>query len=125
MSKNKKKILIVDDEIDFTKSTSHRLNFEGYDTIEAMNAKEALAILEKTVPDIILLDVMMPGMTGVQFFEQLRKDARFKNIPVIFLTVWDRLVSSDSHGTKEKAVLVTKPFEFDTLLKTIREMISS
>jgi len=124
MAQIKKRIMIVDDEADFVRSSSYRLTFEGYEIVEAQSAEEALKKLDDARPDLILLDVMMPGMTGVQFHEILRKKKGFENVPVVFLTVWDQMVSSDQKALTGNSRLITKPFNFEELLRTIKEMLS-
>lgn len=81
-----KKILIVDDEEDFLKAITIRLNHTGYDTCVALDGEEAYEIMNKEKPDLIILDVEMPKMDGIQFIRKLKKDKRYKNIPIIILT---------------------------------------
>lgn len=81
-----KKILIIDDEEDFLKAITIRLNHTGYDTCVALDGEEAYAIMEKETPDLIILDVQMPKMDGLQFMRNLKKEERYKNIPIIVLT---------------------------------------
>ncbi|KPK94889.1 hypothetical protein AMJ80_05305 [bacterium SM23_31] len=81
-----KKILIIDDEEDFLKAITIRLNHTGYDTYVALDGEEAYKIMEKEPPDLIILDVEMPKMDGLQFIKRLKDDERYKNIPVIVLT---------------------------------------
>lgn len=121
--RKKKTILIVDDEADFVRSTSYRLKFEGYETMEAYNGEEALTLMERAKPDLILLDIMMPKMTGVQLYEQLRESPATKDIPVIFLTVWDQLVPSSSKDINHSSRYVAKPFEFSNLLDEIKLLL--
>ena len=81
-----KKILIVDDEEDFLKALTIRLKNEGYATCAAKNGEEAYACLDTELPDLIVLDVMMPRMNGLQFLKKVKKDNRHKKIPVVVLT---------------------------------------
>ncbi|MFC1513411.1 response regulator [candidate division KSB1 bacterium] len=81
-----KKILIVDDEEDFLKAITIRLNHAGYDTSVAHDGVEAFSAIESDIPDLIILDVQMPKMDGLQFIKQFRKNNKFKGIPIIFLT---------------------------------------
>ena len=81
-----KKILIVDDEEDFLKAITIRLNHTGYDTFVALDGEEAYKIMDKESPDLIILDVQMPKMDGLQFIRKLKQDDKYKNIPIIILT---------------------------------------
>jgi len=119
----KRVILIVDDEADFLRSTSSRLKFEGYETVEAADGEEALMAMERVKPDLILLDIMMPKMTGVQLYEQLKKSPSTKDIPIIFLSVWDQLVPSGAKELNHSSKYVPKPFDFQTLLAAIKTLV--
>ena len=93
----KKRILIVDDEPTFSRRIKLVLEQEGaYEVIEENNATHAAARARACLPDLILLDVMMPGMYGGDVASQLRADPGLKNIPIVFLTA---LVSEkETHG---------------------------
>ena len=78
-----KKILIVDDEEDFLNAIAIRLNHAGYETSVAKDGEEAYASLKKEKPDLILLDVQMPKMDGLEFIRKLKKDSKNKNIPIM------------------------------------------
>ena len=85
-----KKIMIVDDEQDqiFSVKTGFETEYpKEYEIIGAKNGKKCFELLEKNVkPDLILLDIMMPGMDGWEVFDKLRANQKYKNIPVILLT---------------------------------------
>ncbi len=80
------KILIVDDESDITEFISYNLKKEGYETLIASNGVEAIKKAKESQPDLILLDVMMPKMDGLQTCEYLRSLPEFKDTAIIFLT---------------------------------------
>lgn len=85
MRKNKSSVLIVDDEPTNLRVLNQILN-DSYKLIFAKSGQEALALVEKEAPDLILLDVMMPGLTGYEVCEHLKKNPKFKSIPIIFIT---------------------------------------
>jgi two-component system nitrogen regulation response regulator NtrX len=87
-----KTIMVVDDKRDIRESLDGVLTDEGYDVVAASNAKEALTELFKNPPDLILLDIWMPGMDGVDALKEIK--ARFPNLPVIMIS---------GHGTHRKA----------------------
>ncbi len=80
------KILIVDDEIDIIELLSYNLKKENFTVVAAMNGKEAIQIASKMKPDIILMDVMMPEMDGIEACRQIKAIPQLKNTPLIFLT---------------------------------------
>jgi two-component system alkaline phosphatase synthesis response regulator PhoP len=80
------KILVVDDEADILEFISYNLKKEGYEVYTALNGKEALPIAKKIKPDLILLDVMMPVMDGIETCKQIKADSDFNKTYVVFLT---------------------------------------
>ena len=82
----KQTILVVDDETDLLDLIEYNLKKEGFDVLKAENGEEGIAVAKKHEPDLVLLDIMMPKMDGMQAVEEMRKDNQLKNIPIIFLT---------------------------------------
>jgi two-component system alkaline phosphatase synthesis response regulator PhoP len=80
------KILVVDDEADILEFISYNLKKEGYEVFTASNGKEALPIAKKMKPDLILLDVMMPIMDGIETCKRIKADSDFNQTYVVFLT---------------------------------------
>ena len=86
MEKSNIKILLVDDEPDIIEILTYNLNKEGYQVFSASNGKEALVQASKIIPHLIILDVMMPVMDGIEACENLRKDGRFEDTIIMFLS---------------------------------------
>ena len=86
MEKSSIKILLVDDEPDIIEILTYNLNKEGYQVFSASNGKEALVQASKIIPHLIILDVMMPEMDGIEACENLRKDNRFEDTIIMFLS---------------------------------------
>ncbi|MBM3399046.1 MAG: response regulator transcription factor [Bacteroidetes bacterium] len=86
MVKNMPKILVVDDELDILEIIRHALNKEGFEVHIAANGFQAVEQTRKIKPDLILMDVMMPVMDGMEACRQLKEDNDTKNIPIVFLT---------------------------------------
>ena len=116
------KILIVDDEKNYPKIIGEILENEGYKALTASNGMEALDILNKEIVDIVLTDVKMPGMSGIQLLEKIKQT--YPDTPVIIMT---------AHGSVEQAVqamhkgaytFILKPFENQTLIAHIKKAIS-
>jgi CheY-like chemotaxis protein len=120
----KKKIMIVDDEESLVELVTAILEQEGYEIIPAMNGEEALEKLRTVKPDLILLDMMMPGMSGREVCENIRKDPKTKDLKIAFLTV--AKFSEAGKGTlKEMNVLdyITKPFDNEDLVRRVKKII--
>ena len=86
MKLNKQKILLVDDEKDILEFISYNLNKEGYEVLTARNGKDGIEMARKFVPQLILLDVMMPEIDGMETCEELRKIRELDNTIIVFLT---------------------------------------
>ena len=81
MSDSQSKILLVDDEVDILEFISYNLEKEGYKVYTAQNGAEAIKVAEKTLPDLIILDVMMPEMDGIAACEEIRRIPACCSIP--------------------------------------------
>lgn len=114
------RVLVVDDEKTIVDLIKFRLEKQNYDVTPAFSGKEALELAKKQKFDLIVLDIMMPGMDGYQVLEELRKDKLTENIPVIFLTA--RNTDSDVWNGWQSGVdyYVTKPFTGETLLNAVK-----
>ena len=114
-----KTILVVDDEPDILAVTSKRLEVSGYEVMTARNYAEALDSARKKTPDLILLDVMMPGIDGFEVKERFNKDASLADIPVIFLTA--REATQDKMKGFKLGIddYITKPYDPRELLARV------
>jgi two-component system nitrogen regulation response regulator NtrX len=101
-------VLIVDDEITIIESLSGILSDDGFEVIHAFNGYEALKKIETESPDIVLLDIWMPGMDGIETLREIKQ--KFPNIPVVMIT---------GHGSIESAVEATKSGAYDFLEKPL------
>jgi two-component system alkaline phosphatase synthesis response regulator PhoP len=113
-----KKILIVDDDPVTLKMLEKILISAGNWVAQARNGKEALDIAKDFLPDLIVLDIMMPVMDGTETIEELEKDPQTKNIPVLFLT---SIISKkeESRNLAANRCFLAKPIEKEKLLKEI------
>jgi len=120
---NQETILIVDDEPVNLQILHNQLNLHNYRTIEARDGVQALEILQQTKPDLILLDLMMPRMTGYEVIRKIRENAELAAVPIIILTAKDLvsdLVQGFSLGAND---FLTKPFRKEELLARIHSQI--
>ncbi|MDA8924436.1 response regulator transcription factor [Flavobacteriaceae bacterium] len=111
MKKSKIKILLIDDEPDILEILSFNLSNEGYQIFTAENGKEALDVADKQLPDLIILDVMMPVMDGVETCERLRMDKRFKDTLIMFLSARGEDYSQVAAFESGADDYVTKPIK--------------
>jgi two-component system alkaline phosphatase synthesis response regulator PhoP len=122
-SDTRSKILIVDDEIDTLLPLKISLEVENYHVLGASNGFEALELAKTNIPDLILLDIMMPGMDGYEVCARLKKDPVTRNIPVIMLTAKDAVrekVKGLDIGADD---YVTKPFNINELKARIKSVM--
>jgi two-component system alkaline phosphatase synthesis response regulator PhoP len=122
-SDKRSKILIVDDEIDTLLPLKMSLEVEDYLVLGASNGYEALELAKTNIPDLILLDIMMPGMDGYEVCSRLKKDPIMRNIPVIMLTAKDAVrekVKGLDIGADD---YVTKPFNLNELKARIKSVL--
>jgi two-component system, OmpR family, phosphate regulon response regulator PhoB len=117
------RILIIEDERGLTQSLSWYFNREGYETQVADNGSDGLRKAQTTLPDVILLDIMLPGMNGLDVCRELRAGDRTREIPIIMLTAkseeTDQVVGY-SMGADD---YVTKPFSNKVLLHKVKALL--
>jgi len=116
----KKRILIVDDEKEIVEATKIFLEFFGYKNIKkAYNGDEALSIIRETIPDLIILDMKMPGMSGYEVIGRLKENFKTKDIPIMIMSGYDVEMGQFSDYIKGRAILtVSKPADEKLLKKT-------
>jgi DNA-binding response OmpR family regulator len=108
-------ILIADDDPEILSLLSIRLSRTGYKVLEAVDGEETLSAVREHFPDLIILDVMMPGKNGWEVAKELRRDPRFKDVGIVMLTAIGEKINemtSPLYGADE---YVDKPFEFADL----------
>jgi DNA-binding response OmpR family regulator len=119
-----RKILVVDDERLIVKSTCILLRHQGYATVEAYSGAEGLEAARTERPDIILLDLVMPGMDGWQMLDRLQEDPATAGIPVIIFTAKDYANAETVGSIRGARGYVRKPFEPEDLEEVIRRLES-
>lgn len=117
-----KKILIIDDELDMVEVTKVRLEKSGYEVLNTMSGEEALVLLQKNIPDLILLDRVLPKMQGEEVCKQLKGDAKLRHIPIILFTanISDIVQEAQESGADD---YIIKPYEPKEFLEKIRKFI--
>ena len=115
------KILIVDDEKEIRELLSIYLNEDGYEVIAASNGEEAINLAQAEHPQVILMDVKMPGIDGVETCKRLKGGEKTSSIPVIMVTAYqDRDVEAYLEGADD---FVNKPFDKTEITFRIRSML--
>jgi two-component system alkaline phosphatase synthesis response regulator PhoP len=119
MTKDSFKILLVDDEPDIIELLSYNFRKKGFDVSSAINGIEGLTTLETYHPDVIIIDIMMPGMNGIEMCKQLRTIEEYKETRVIFLSatndvnmVIDAIQAGGNH-------YVSKPIHLNVLINMV------
>lgn len=119
----KKRILIVDDEPEMVMNVQARLEANGYEVLSAQDGQVGLALAKEKMPDLLILDVMMPKMDGYKVCGLLKADSRYKNIPILMFTA--RAQESDAQMSRDVGAeaYINKPFDSVELLKKIQELL--
>jgi diguanylate cyclase (GGDEF)-like protein len=117
------KILIVDDEPTIVELLEEHLRSEGYETNHAYSGEEALQYLDTDVPDLVLLDLMLPGMDGYEVCRLMQKDSRLNHIPVIMLTARSAVQNRVLGYQRGADDYVVKPFDPDELSVRVRAQL--
>ena len=118
-----KRILLADDEPDTIILVQERLKGAGYEVVTACTGEEVLEKVREALPNLILLDVVMPGMNGYRVCRRLKDDPLTKGIPVILFTALqknDLLQTAQASGAD---MVISKPFEAEELLRIIRQFL--
>lgn len=123
MKKSKIKILLVDDEPDILELLTYNLSAEGYQVFTASNGKKALKVADETMPHLIILDVMMPVMDGIETCERLRMDKRFQNTLVMFLSARGEDYSHVAAFDAGADDYITKPVKPKVLMSKVKAML--
>ena len=123
MKKNKIKILIVDDEPDIIEILKFNLENEGYTVISAENGKVALKLADEHIPQLIILDLMMPIMDGIEACEHLRMDKKFNNTLIMFLSARGEDYSQVAAFESGADDYVTKPIKPRILNSKVKALL--
>jgi two-component system OmpR family response regulator len=115
------RLLVVDDEPNIVELLSASLRFAGFDVATARDGNEALRVAETFRPDMLLLDVMMPGIDGFEVVRRLRRHGR--QMPVLFLTARDATEDKITGLTLGGDDYVTKPFSLEELIARVRAVL--
>ena len=117
------RILVVDDQPDIRLMCRVNLQLEGYEVLEAGDGEAGLEMVRNEHPDLILLDVMMPGLDGWQFMEAIKADASTAQIPIVLLTARVQREDEIRGWLSGAADYLPKPFNPSTLTEVVRRTL--
>ena len=118
-----KRILVADDDPVILRLIQVNLELEDYQVLTANNGEEAVAIATSEIPDLVILDIMMPRLDGYQTCERLKAEDATKDIPVVFLSAKAQqadIEKGKSYGVEE---YLTKPFDPTELLEVVERLV--
>jgi DNA-binding response OmpR family regulator len=116
------KILIVDDDVSITELMKALVSMDGHQPTTVNDSTKAIEVANSVHPDLITLDLMMPGLTGFELCDLLHNDPKFANVPIVIIS------ARDDRESKERAIemgakdYITKPFGVDELMNKIRTL---
>ncbi len=115
------RILVCDDDANLRELVRAVLG-SGYSFVEAADGSEALLVVRELRPDLIVLDIMLPGVGGLDVLRQIRADAALAAIPVVVITAWSHLESQAWSAGADR--FVSKPFDLDKLTLAVEELLA-
>lgn len=124
LSANAAKVLIVDDEPNIVLAIEFLLQREGYQTDKAFNGLQALEKASSFLPDIIVLDVMMPGMDGFEVAKNIRQNPALEQTKIVFLTAKGTEKDKQTGYANGAEIYMIKPFENTELVTVVSEMLA-
>jgi DNA-binding response OmpR family regulator len=116
----KKRVLVIDDEADIREIVRLYLTDEGYIVIEASNGQEGILKAQTDQPDLIILDIMLPGINGFEVAKHLKDDPNTQHVPIIILSV----LAQDSQYRQGILDYISKPFRPEELVATVKKIFS-
>jgi CheY-like chemotaxis protein len=117
-----KKIMVVDDNKDIRISVHQILEICGYEVIEAEDGMNCLKQLEQGHPDLVILDIMMPGMSGWDVAARIKQNEKWNSIPIVFLTAKGDDMSMGLGGLASEEYIV-KPFDVNQLIECVNRIL--
>ena len=121
--KNKKRVLVVDDEPDIRELVQHHLEIEGFEVLSAPDGEKGLFLIQNELPDLIILDLMLPGIDGLEVCRKLNNIESTSDIPIIMLTAKGEeidIIKGLAYGADD---YVTKPFSPRVLMARVKAIL--
>ena|SRR5690554_3133503 len=118
------KVLVVDDEPNIVLSLEFLMQQAGFDVTTALDGESALALVNENPPDLVLLDISLPGISGFEVLEQLRNQPSFKRLPIVMLTAHGREVEREKGLALGADDYITKPFSTRQLVEKVQALLN-
>lgn len=118
------KALVVDDEPYMHRLLEYHLRRAGFQLLNARNGREAVELAQRELPDVIVMDLMMPEMDGLSALKELKQVEATRSIPVIMITASAQQVTRQEAEASGAALFLTKPFSPTQLLLDVRKLVS-
>ncbi|WP_299902786.1 response regulator [uncultured Aquimarina sp.] len=119
-----KKILIVDDEPNIVMSLEYTFKKKSFEVFIARDGSEALQIAEEEIPDIVLLDIMMPNVDGYETLKEIKNNKNLKDTKVVFLSAKNKATDIEKGLSMGADKYLTKPFSVKKLVAEINELLN-
>ena len=116
-------ILIVEDNDKNMKLARDILNAKGYATLEAVTGEEGVKLAKEKVPDLVLMDIQLPGINGIEAFRQIRADAKTARIPVVALTASVTPTDRSEITAAGFDAFIGKPINLKEFVETVRRLV--
>ncbi len=130
MSAPEARVLVVEDDPDIVDYMASFLEDEGYEVTSATRCSSALALMDEFRPDIVLIDALLPGKSGLEFLVTIRRDPRYSSLPLVVVTGNDKLLEDDCQsylgahaGVRGPDGVLGKPVDRTTLRAVIRKLL--
>jgi DNA-binding response OmpR family regulator len=117
------KILLIEDNRDSRDILAKLLRMSGYDVMSATDGESGLATALRQLPDLIITDIHMPNMNGIEFVQRVRRDNLLDKTPVLVVTAFGAHMAREAINAGADAA-AEKPFDFDRFLLTVQELIA-
>ena len=117
------KVLVVDDEPNIVLSLEFLMQRAGFEVVTAEDGEQALAIVADQAPDLVLLDISLPGISGFDVLEQLRADQAHARLPIVMLTAHGREVEREKGLALGADDYITKPFSTQALVDKVKGLL--
>ncbi len=117
----RKRVLVVEDDAWIRWFMCDVLSEEGYEVLEAADGRTAIRLVDENPPHVMLLDIAMPGVTGVEVLRHLRSRRRTRTLPVLVVSAYPRVLTPDDEASV--ACVLTKPLRIDKLLAAVRHAL--
>jgi CheY-like chemotaxis protein len=118
------KILVVDDSDDTREMMIKLLELESYEVVTAADGRAGLAAAKSQLPDLILTDINMPNLNGIEMIRLLRDEPELNTVPIMAITAYGQGVAREAIDAGANDA-TTKPIDFDTLIRGIRRLLNS